>query len=79
MLGSLSFFLLTLLIVLVLGYQTMRLLVRMRRAAQFKRASANGRVPGEEEGGEMLSMQGLPENLPVSAGNPEETPKRPGI
>jgi membrane-associated protein len=79
MLGSLSFFVFTLLIVLVLAYQTMRLLMRMRRAAQLKRASANGRAPGEEEGEEMLSTQDILENLPVSAGNPDETTNRPGI
>lgn len=71
MLGSLSFFLLTLLIVLALGYQTIRLLVRMRRTAKLRRAAGNGRLPGGEEAVVgSLSAQSIAENLPVSAPPP---------
>ncbi len=49
MLGSLSLFVLTLLIVLALGYQTIRLLMRMRRAAKLKHAVDNGKASSKEE------------------------------
>jgi membrane-associated protein len=79
MLGSLSLFVFTLLIVLALGYQTLRLLVRMRRSARLKHAPANGSTPGEAADTAMLSTQTPPENLPVNAGNPDETSERAGI
>ncbi len=80
MLGSLSFFVFTLLVVLVLAYQTIRLLVRMRRTAKLKHALEDRKSPGKQEQiAQVLSVQRAPGNLPMSAGNPEENTNRPGI
>lgn len=63
MLGSLSFFVLTLLLVLVLASQTIRLLAHMRRAARLKHAVEDGKSPGEQEQiAELSSTQSAPEN-----------------
>jgi membrane-associated protein len=77
-LGSFSLFLLTLLIVLVLGYQTLRLLIRMRRAARLKRQQALALWPPRQHGEAVLSTPGLSPTLPLSAGNPDEASGRPG-
>ena len=71
MLGSLSLFVLTLLIVLALGYQTVRLLIRIRRAAKLRRAIGNGKSSSEEEQiVESLPTRSVSENLPGSAPPP---------
>lgn len=73
-LGSLSLFLLTLLVVLALGIQAIRLLVRMRRAAGQRRQQAAASWEPAPGSGALFSAGGLSPTVPLSAGNPEEAP-----
>lgn len=77
-LGSFALFLLTLLAVLVLGSQAVRLLVRMRRAARLKRRDAGEPGPALPKIRALFFLRNPFPTLPVSAGNPDEAPGRPG-
>jgi membrane-associated protein len=77
-LGSFSLFLLTLLIVLALGYQAQRLLRHMRRASRLKRQRLLAHWPQAQHTEAALSIPGSVPTLPVSAGNPDEASGRPG-
>lgn len=77
-LGSFSLFLLTLLIVLFLSYQALRLLRGIRRAARLKRQQALALWPQRQSSEAILSTPGSVPTLPLVAGNQDETPGRPG-
>jgi len=77
-LGSFSLFLLTLLIVLVLGSQALRLLRGIRRATGRKRQQALALWPHRQSTEAVLSTPGSVPTLPLVAGNQDEAPGRPG-